>query len=383
MQNFQEILRDSMEMLVEGTALSMRTLLRHGPQGHLGLMNHWTGRYGWSEAYEPMDVGYLLGRLWLLHLHTRRPEFREWALVLLERLVPALTERPLTSRPSGVDIYYGLCWGADITGSETLRMAAFQATDRLIAGLWNAEADLFYSSAGGRNTNIDSLLALLSLPWCARRDGRYLEYFVRHTDTILSLGLLRADGSTFQAAYFDERHRLKYLTTHQGWRTDSTWSRGQSWAMHNFTSAYEATGRADYREAAVRTCNWWVAHTPKDYVPHYDFDDPERGSKPKDSCAAAIATLALIRLSRAIPELAATYRPVIEGTIRELDRNYLTVGGLLLHGSWGNAAGRWGRPLRFPQEDIMPYANYYFVEALFRCLTEDWRFLRLNPSGGA
>ncbi len=173
---------------------------------------------------------------------------------------------------------------------------------------------LFYSSAGGRNTNIDSLLALLSLPWCARRDGRYLEYFVRHTDTILSLGLLRADGSTFQAAY---------------------------------------------------------------------FDDPERGSKPKDSCAAAIATLALIRLSRAIPELAATYRPVIEGTIRELDRNYLTVGGLLLHGSWGNAAGRWGRPLRFPQEDIMPYANYYFVEALYRSLTEDWRFFRLNPSGGA
>ncbi len=57
-----------MEVIAEGTALTMRTLLKDGRKGHLGLMNPWTGRYSLSEEYRSMDVGYLLGRLWLLHL---------------------------------------------------------------------------------------------------------------------------------------------------------------------------------------------------------------------------------------------------------------------------------------------------------------------------
>lgn len=372
-------LRDSMEMVAEGTALTMRLLLKGGSRGHLGLMNPWTGRYAFDQEYQPMDVGYLIGRLWLLHLHTGRSEFKGWALALLERLLPALTGKPLTYRPSGVDIYYGVCWGADITGSEELRRAAITATDNLIAGLWQPEAGLFCTRAGGRSTNIDSPLALLSLPWCSRYESRYLDYFTRHVDTIVHIGLVRPDGSTFQAAYFDERYRFKFITTHQGWRTDSTWARGQSWAMHNFTSAYEATGRSEYLEVAVRTADWWVAHASKDYVPYYDFDDPERFSKPRDSCGAAIALLALIRLSRAQPSLAPKYEPTIQGTIKELCDNYLTVGGLLLHGSWGNAVGKWDRPLRFPQEDVMPYGNYYFVEALYRRLTDNWDLFRLQP----
>jgi unsaturated chondroitin disaccharide hydrolase len=380
MTDLQETLTQSMERIVNGTALAMRAFLHGGPRGHVGLMNTWTGRYAWSATYVPMDVGYLLGRLWLLHRYSGRIEFREWALTLIEPMIPELTGKPLTQRAAGVDIYYGLCWGAEITGSEALRAAAFQATDRLIEGLWNDQAGLFYTTGDGRSTNIDSLLALLSLPWCARRDEHYLDYFLRHAQTILNLGLLRADGSTFQAAHFDEHHRPAELRTHQGWRNDSTWSRGQAWAMNNFTNAWEATGKSEFQEAAVRAGNWWMANVPEEFVPYYDFNDPDRQRKPRDSCAASIATLAQIRLVRALPELAPSYRRLINGTIRELSNNYLTDGGLILHGSWGNATGAWGRPLRFPQEDILPYSNYYFVEALYRCLTEDWELFRLDPS---
>ncbi|MEE9261177.1 MAG: hypothetical protein V3U95_01190 [Dehalococcoidia bacterium] len=381
MNNPDQTPRDAMEVIAEGTALTMRTLLKDGRKGHVGLMNPWTGRYSLTEQYQSMDVGYLLGRLWLLHLYTQRSEFRDWAMTLLEPLVPALTDGELTGRTAGVDIYYGLCWGADITGSEDLRNSAIKATDNLIAGLWQPQAGdgLFYSGASRNHTNIDSLLALLPLPWCAKYDSKYMAYFTRHADTIMGIGLVRPDGSTFQAALFDENHRLKYLSTTQGWKTDSTWARGQGWAMHNFVSAYEATGRSDHLDVAVSVCDWWVEHVPQDYVPHYDFDDPERFSKPKDSCAAALAVLALVRLARARPELAPRYQPIITSTIQELFNNYLTVGGLLLHGTWGNAVGRWGRSLRWPQEDVMPYGNYYFVEALYRSLTDDWDLFRLGP----
>jgi hypothetical protein len=31
-----------------------------------------------------------------------------------------------------------------------------------------------------------------------------------------------------------------------------------------------------------------------------------------------------------------------------------------------------GRRLRFPQEDVMPYGNYFTTELLYRELTDDW-----------
>src|SRR5258706_10182875 len=102
---------------------------------------------------------------------------------------------------------------------------------------------------------------------------------------------------------------------------------------------------------------------------------------PRDSCAATIALLALLRLARIKPDLAAKYEPVIAGTFDELYKNYITDSGLVLHGSWGDARWQVGRPrpLRFPQEDIAPFGQYYLAEALYRSLTDDWSALRLAP----
>ena len=372
-----------MELFVEGTALSMRRFLKDGNRGHVGLMNPWTGRYAWSDKFdvERSDAKYLLGRLWILYLQTRRAEFREWAMTLLEKIVPAVTDAPHTSRGSACATYYGICLGADITGSDELRKAALRSADLLIEGLWNSQADVFYSKPNGLSTNIDSLATLLLLPWCARYDPKYMDYYTRHADSIIRVGIIRPDGSTFQRADFDEKHRLKAVTTNQGWKPTSTWARGQSWAMHNFICAYEATGRASYLDVSVRAANWWVEHVPQDFVPYYDFDDPQRFEKPRDSCAATIAVLALIRLAKARPDLAATYEPVITSTLNELYKNYITDGGLVVHGSWGDARWQVGRPrpLRFPQEDVMPFGQYYLAEALYRRLTDDWSLLRLAP----
>lgn len=91
----------------------------------------------------------------------------------------------------------------------------------------------------------------------------------------------------------------------------------------------------------------------------------------------------MIRLCRYQPELEGRYRPVIEGTMRELCTKYLANGGILLHGSWGNQRHATPTSLlegkgRFPQEQIMLFGNYYFVEALYRELVEDWDFFHLG-----
>jgi unsaturated chondroitin disaccharide hydrolase len=35
---------------------------------------------------------------------------------------------------------------------------------------------------------------------------------------------------------------------------------------------------------------------------------------------------------------------------------------------------------RFPLEDVMPYGNYWIVEALFRTLHDDWSVLALGET---
>ena len=158
-------------------------------------------------------------------------------------------------------------------------------------------------------------------------------------------------------------------------------ARGQGWAILNFAHGYEASGHPRYLDAARRAADWYVEHAPPGCVPRYDYDDPERESLPFDSCAASIATANLLRLARWLPERANLYRWVARETLKALIFNFLTPGGILLHGTWGRMRHvESGKPRlgRFPQEDVMPYGNYWIAECLFRELSDDWSVLALN-----
>ena len=60
--------------------------------------------------------------------------------------------------------------------------------------------------------------------------------------------------------------------TINGYADDSTWARGQAWAIHGLVSAHRATG--DYREEAERAARWFLDRV--DGVPPWDFDAPRR-----------------------------------------------------------------------------------------------------------
>jgi hypothetical protein len=90
-----------------------------------------------------------------------------------------------------------------------------------------------------------------------------------------------------------------------------------------------------------------------------------------------------VRLARWMPDRAERYQSVALATLKALIANFLTVGGVVLHGSWGRMRHiEPGKPRlgRFPQEDIMPYGNYWIAECLYRALSDDWSVLSLNGS---
>ena len=105
-----------------------------------------------------------------------------------------------------------------------------------------------------------------------------------HLEATLDV-LLRPDGSTFHAVRLGDDGSVLERGTINGAADDSTWARGQAWAILGLAGA-------GYRDEAARAARWFLEHLPPDGVPPWDFS----AEAPKDASAAAIAASALLEL---------------------------------------------------------------------------------------
>jgi hypothetical protein len=115
--------------------------------------------------------------------------------------------------------------------------------------------------------------------------------------------LVRGDGSTSHEGLFDlQTGEFLRQTTHQGWRNDSSWARGQTWALYGFTTAYQFTKDARFLDTAQRSADFYLERTPAHGVPPNDWEEPNP-PQPYESSAAAIAAAGLLELAQ-IPLMA-------------------------------------------------------------------------------
>lgn len=355
--------------------------------GRVPRLNAMTGGYSWDEEYvwdswaNFQWVGFLAGRLWLLHLLTGEQRYGDAAMQLCERISPVLAKHPTAFSSTGIDMYYALTLGYQITKREKLKKWLLAGGDNF-ANIFDRNAQAFLQIAGADRIVIDTGLNLPSMLWASQWEPERAALAYRHLDRVLEIGLIRADGSNCHAAALDPQTRaVTGVFSLQGWSNDSIWARGQGWAMLGYAHGYEASGDPVYLDAARRAADWYVEHVPPGWVPRYDYDDPDRDSLPYCSCTAAIAAAQLMRLAQWLPDRAERYRTVARETLKALLSNFLTPGGVLLHGSWGRMRHiEPGKPRlgRFPQEDIMPYGNYWIAECLYRELSEDRSVLALS-----
>ena len=151
--------------------------------------------------------------------------------------------------------------------------------------------------------------------------------------------------------------RLVKRDTWQGAGPDSTWSRGQGWAIHGFTAQARAAGNPELLAAARKAADWWLAHTaPGARVPSWDFSRP---NEERDTSAAAVAASGLLDLAAQTGD--ARYRQAALETLDELATRDVAPSGpaLLAH-----AVG--GKPQDSEVDVGMVYADYYFLEAASR-----------------
>lgn len=255
-----------------------------------------------------------------------------------------------------------------ITGDRELKDVLIQA-GRTLAMRYNEKGQYLRSFVAENSLFIDIMMNVGLIFYVAKETGdRTLrEIAYRHTLTTRRV-LVRGDGSTAHEGLFDlETGEFLRQTTHQGFRGDSCWSRGLTWALYGFSTCYEYSRDPHFLETAQACADYYIRHTPADGVPPWDYNASAESRKQVDTSAAAIAAAGLLRLCRLIPDPVKGhfYWTTAIHILRSLCQNHLgkpkgwegiLKGGVYhMHKSLGvNESVMWG--------------DYFFVEALEQAL---------------
>lgn len=178
----------------------------------------------------------------------------------------------------------------------------------------------------------------------------------------------RNDYTTFHLVDYDpETGVVRSKETVQGYANNSSWSRGQAWALYGYTMMFRMTGYQNYLLQAEHVADMLLSRLPGDGIPYWDFDAPGGDKRLRDASAAAIMASAFIELSRYIQDIDAKgkYLGIAEKQLRTLASNrYLakpgTNGNFILMHSVG------AYPDQSEVDVPLTYADYYFLEALLR-----------------
>src|SRR5690554_829623 len=130
-------------------------------------------------------------------------------------------------------------------------------------------------------------------------DSTYYHIAVSHADRTLEEHF-RSDGSTFHVIdYSLEDGSVRNRHTAQGYSHESTWSRGQAWAIYGYAMCYRETGKQRYLDQSIKAFEFMKNHPdmPEDLIPYWDMDAPDIPNSLRDTSAASIIASALYEIS--------------------------------------------------------------------------------------
>ncbi len=344
------------------------------PQGQLVVTN----MYDWTPGFFP-------GSLWYLYELTGDSTWRNQASKWTETLEPLKTftghhdlgfmmycsygnaER-LAPKPEYKDIL--------IQSAQSLSSRYSDVTKCIKSWnyrkAWNDTTEWFYPVI------IDNMMNLEMLFYASKVSGdkRYYDIAVSHANTTLK-NHFRDDFSTYHVVDYDTiTGVVKDQATCQGYSDNSTWSRGQAWAIYGYTMMFRETKDSSYLNAAIKATDFYLKNLPEDLVPLWDFNVGQEGYTPegksyavefkeklRDASAAAIVCSGLFELGQL-----SNNKTYIDKAVKMLQSlaspNYRAAlgsnGNFILMHSVGSI------PHKNEIDVPLCYADYYFLEALVR-----------------
>ena len=216
---------------------------------------------------------------------------------------------------------------------------------------------------------IDNMINLELLFWASKETGDpvFANIAVKHAETTLK-NHFRPDYSSYHVVSYDTiTGEVAQKQTRQGYAHESSWARGQAWALYGYTMTYRETKDQQFLDQAENIASFLFnkAVLPEDLVPYWDFDAPNIPDEPRDASAAAVIASALYELSNYSKIKGDFYlqkaNKIMDSLSSEKYFNaYAENQGFLLRHSTGSL------PIGSEIDVPLIYADYYFLEALTR-----------------
>jgi len=316
-----------------------------------------------SEAWTNWCEGFLGGMQWIFARRTGDRWWRERA----EHYARLIEHRQHDRTVHDLGFLFWSTWKRwyDLTGDPAINQVVIQA-GRTMALRFNQQGRYLRSFVAPESCFIDIMMNVGVIFYAAQQDDdpALLRVATEHCLTTRRY-LVRGDGSTSHEGIFDpESGAFLRQTTLQGWRDDSSWARGLTWALYGFGTAYGFTRDERFLDTAQRCADFYIARTPAHGVPPNDWEQPHP-ILPYESSAAAIGASGLLQLARLTgqPERAARYRDYAHTILATLcTPAFLAIEtpgweGILKHGSYHERK-------RLGVDESVMWGEYFFVEAL-------------------
>lgn len=335
----------------------------------------------WTEGFYP-------GCLWYIYENNRDESWKQSALKWTEALEPL---KKLTNHHDiGFLMYCSFGNAYRLTGNEAYKDVLVESARSLCTRFnektgcieswnyrkaWNGKDEWFFPVI------IDNMMNLELLYFATKvtGDSLFAKVANKHAETT-ARNHFRDDYSSYHVVNYDEETgEVLHRATCQGFSDNSTWARGQAWAIYGYTMAYRETKKTDFLNMAVHTADFWLNHPrlPKDGIPYWDFNasqegyvpdwnyDPQRFKViPRDASAAAIAASAFLELSEYVTE-GKKYFKAAEQILQSLSSSeYFAEPGTNCNFILKHSVG--SIPHGVEIDVPLVYADYYYLEALMR-----------------
>ena len=320
-----------------------------------------------GEAWTNWCEGFLGGQLWLLYQHTEEPYWLQQA----EHYSRLVEHRKTDRNVHDLGFLFWSTWKRwyNLSGDEAINQVVIEAGQTM--GLrFKEKGQYLRSFVADESLFIDIMMNVGIIFYAAQQTNDQNLWRVANQHCLTTRRyLVRGDGSTSHEGIFDlDTGQFLRQSTHQGWRDDSSWARGLTWALYGFGTAYTFTQDVRFLNTAEACANFYIEHTPNHGVPPNDWQEPHP-VRSYESSAAAIAASGLFNLAKLTgdPIRARFYhqyalRIVDTLTTPEFLANE-TPGweGILKHGSYHE------RRNLGVDESVM-WGEYFFLEAVSKVL---------------
>ncbi|MFA6891141.1 MAG: glycoside hydrolase family 88 protein [Sphaerochaetaceae bacterium] len=365
-----------------GDALSI--IRRNIPRYTDHCQNHSSVRHWYPQCEnDQWTTGFWPGELWLSWELTHDDAFRICGERFVDSFDTRIRERIAVDNHDMGFLYTPSCVAPYLlTGNEKAKEAAILAARQLASRFQKVGRFIQAWGPMGQRENyryiIDCLLNLPLLYWATDTtgEGMFREIAIAHTQTCIAHSF-RPDHSTYHTFFMDPiTGKGVRGETCQGYRADSSWARGQAWAVYGLALSYKYSRDPSLLVLFDGVADYFLSRLPQDMIPYWDLIF-QNGNEPRDSSAASIVACGLLEMASLRAERQESYTLEAKRLVGSLVRSYRVrkgddANGLVYHGTYSKKSP-YNSCTEEGVDECVSWGDYFYLEALMRLGNPSWR----------